>query len=335
MLENFQLFFQTFSLPITVLFGLILGSFANVMIWRIPRGESIIKPASHCPACNHILSWYENIPVLSYLFLRAKCRNCQSPISIRYPIIEILTALFALWGVMHTANTFYEQLFSIFVSPFIISLIIIDIETLELPDSLVFTVGGIGLLFVGLTNGWVNIIPTLTTASFLIALSILLWWIWSSPDDKEDNTEEYAPTISERLMWGGGGFLLGLSFTIVGVAGQIVFPSFISLWGMLAGSGVLLTLWGFFLFLKGSEYVGIGDIKLMGVIGIPFGPYVVLLGFAFSAMIGIVIWLTLHLFRNQKSTQPFPFGPALILGVWCSWLYGEKIIDWYFNLFLS
>jgi len=79
---------------LTVL-GLAVGSFLNVVIYRLPRGESIAWPASHCTTCNRTLGWYENIPVLSWAALRGRCRTCRSPISIRYPIVELITgALF-------------------------------------------------------------------------------------------------------------------------------------------------------------------------------------------------------------------------------------------------
>jgi len=74
------------------LFGLALGSFLNVCIARLPRGESIISPRSHCPQCNHPVRWYDNIPVLSFLLLRGRCRDCRAPISIIYPTVELLTA---------------------------------------------------------------------------------------------------------------------------------------------------------------------------------------------------------------------------------------------------
>ena len=75
------------------LFGLCFGSFLNVCISRLPRGESIVLPRSHCPRCNHAIRWYDNIPVVSYLFLRGRCRDCHVPISPLYPSVEALTAL--------------------------------------------------------------------------------------------------------------------------------------------------------------------------------------------------------------------------------------------------
>ncbi len=75
------------------LFGLVFGSFLNVCIARLPRGESIVLPRSHCPRCNHAIRWYDNIPLISYLILGAKCRDCRAPISPIYPFIEALTAV--------------------------------------------------------------------------------------------------------------------------------------------------------------------------------------------------------------------------------------------------
>ena len=74
-------------------FGLLFGSFLNVCIARLPRGESIVLPRSHCPRCNHAIRWYDNIPLISYLVLRARCRDCHAPISPLYPTVEALTAL--------------------------------------------------------------------------------------------------------------------------------------------------------------------------------------------------------------------------------------------------
>lgn len=76
---------------IIFILGIVLGSFYNVVGLRLPNGESIVRPGSHCPRCNHKLSWYENIPILSYIFLRGKCKECKCNISIMYPLVEFLT----------------------------------------------------------------------------------------------------------------------------------------------------------------------------------------------------------------------------------------------------
>jgi leader peptidase (prepilin peptidase)/N-methyltransferase len=76
-------------------FGLLFGSFANVLIWRVPRGESIVSPGSHCPRCGHDIRWYDNVPVVSWLVLRGRCRDCGEPIAWRYPAVELASG--ALW----------------------------------------------------------------------------------------------------------------------------------------------------------------------------------------------------------------------------------------------
>src|SRR5689334_11031230 len=73
------------------LLGLLVGSFLNVVIARVPEGMSIVSPRSRCPKCGHAIAWYENIPVFSWLFLRGRCSGCRQPISFRYPAIELLT----------------------------------------------------------------------------------------------------------------------------------------------------------------------------------------------------------------------------------------------------
>ena len=88
---------------IIFIIGLVIGSFSNVCIYRIPRNESVVFPASHCPACSQPIKWYDNIPLLSYLILKGKCRYCQIKISAQYPLVEFLTGylnivLFLLYG---------------------------------------------------------------------------------------------------------------------------------------------------------------------------------------------------------------------------------------------
>src|SRR6185436_2706425 len=81
--------------------GSCVGSFLNVVVWRLPRGESLVTPGSHCPKCQHALAWYDNIPVLGWIMLRGKCRYCKAGISARYPTIEAITGgIFALYYVL-------------------------------------------------------------------------------------------------------------------------------------------------------------------------------------------------------------------------------------------
>ncbi|MCX7834621.1 MAG: prepilin peptidase [bacterium] len=336
MAEVYKDFFQTYIFLFVIIFGLILGSFANVLIWRVPRKLSIIKPKSHCPKCNHLLKWYENIPILSYLFLKGKCSNCHTSISFRYPMVELATVGLALWPALRWQGELLPIGYALFASPILIALIVIDWEFLELPDTLVFSLGVIGIVNVAIANGSLNLIATLVVTTSFLLISGLLWWMWRRPStqnevNEEEEDEHLEPSLNDRLLWGGGAFLLGAVATVGSIIGNIHFSSFISLWGMLTGSGLLLTLWGVFVFLKGEEYIGLGDVKLMGALGIPMGPYVMLLSFVISAVIGIVTWCIGKWFSKHSSTQPFAYGPALILGVWISWMYGQQWIEWYLN----
>ena len=119
---------------IIIILGLVLGSFYNVVGLRIPNGESIIKPGSHCPKCNHKLSWYENIPVLSYIFLGGKCKNCKQKISIIYPIIEILTSF--LFYISYKIFGLSEEFFiSLVISSLVVIIFVSDSKYMIISDS--------------------------------------------------------------------------------------------------------------------------------------------------------------------------------------------------------
>ena len=114
-------------------FGAIVGSFLNVVIHRYPREESIVFPPSHCPRCNVRIAWYDNVPIVSYLILLARCRSCRMPISPRYPLVELANALFYLAIYLRTGVTIAFPLVAAIVS-MIIVLIYIDADIQILPD---------------------------------------------------------------------------------------------------------------------------------------------------------------------------------------------------------
>lgn len=125
-------------------FGLVFGSFANVVIWRFPRGESLSAPPSHCPACEHPIRWRDNIPLFSWALLRGTCRDCGSPISPRYPAIELSTAL--LWLACGVRFGFSAQaIVAIFMCYLLLILSAIDLDSLRLPNALVAILGLGGL----------------------------------------------------------------------------------------------------------------------------------------------------------------------------------------------
>jgi leader peptidase (prepilin peptidase)/N-methyltransferase len=128
--------FVAFYLVCLGAFGLLFGSFANVLVWRVPRGESIVSPGSHCPKCGHPIRWYDNIPVVSWLALGRRCRDCGEPISWRYPAVELASgALWVIAGWRWGFSTLTPLAIVFFYM--LLVLAVVDIDTRRLPTPLV------------------------------------------------------------------------------------------------------------------------------------------------------------------------------------------------------
>ena len=140
-------------------FGLIIGSFLNVVIWRLPRGESLSVPGSACPNCHHPIRWWDNIPVVSWLVLRAKCRDCGEPISARYPAVELATGLFftgvLVWALNGGIPKDNEVAFLVALAAFLylaaisVALTMIDLDTHTLPNKIVLPAYIVGAVLLG------------------------------------------------------------------------------------------------------------------------------------------------------------------------------------------
>ncbi|MGC8966367.1 MAG: prepilin peptidase [Caldimicrobium sp.] len=140
---------STQELIFIILLGLSFGSFLNVVIYRLPRGESLLVPSSHCPKCRKPLKWYHNIPILSYLFLRGRCAYCGEKISLQYPLVELLTSALLL-SLYVKYKPLYGWLSFGFLSFFVLILIavfFIDLKHKEIPDLLTFSLILAGWLF--------------------------------------------------------------------------------------------------------------------------------------------------------------------------------------------
>ncbi|HEV8176802.1 MAG TPA: prepilin peptidase [Gemmatimonadales bacterium] len=162
-----------FEIAVAALFGALIGSFLNVCIlrWGAEPKESIIKPASHCPRCGRGLAWYENIPVVSWLLLRARCRGCGEPISMMYPLIELATA--GIWAYMAWRHGLtIEALRGAAFFTILLGIAMTDARRYIIPDE--FSWGGlaIGLLF-SLAGGK----PGLVTAVIGAAVGFGLLWL--------------------------------------------------------------------------------------------------------------------------------------------------------------
>lgn len=136
-----------FLFPIlNFIFGTVVGSFLNVVIYRLPRNESIINPPSHCPSCGKRLAWYDLVPILSFIILRGKCRYCGAKISLKYPLIEAITGLtFVLIG-LKTGFSINFPFYLLFAST-LISIAFIDLFEGVVPDAVVILGIIVGLLF--------------------------------------------------------------------------------------------------------------------------------------------------------------------------------------------
>ena len=160
--------------PIAVVFGLVMGSFYNVLIYRLPRKISIINPKwSFCPVCNHTLAWKDNVPILSYVLLKGKCRYCGAHISLRYPIVEALTASLFFVSVYLTNNVVnLMALWMLFSAGLVAGAI--DFEYMLIPDSMVI-VTAIGGGLWSWNHG--HLFLSLITAAFAFGAFLLIYLI--------------------------------------------------------------------------------------------------------------------------------------------------------------
>lgn len=144
---------QSILIVFAFIFGSCLGSFLNVCIWRIPLGESVVIVPSHCPKCNHKIRWFDNVPVIGYLALGGKCRDCKAPISPRYIIMELLVgALFTIqaWMIWMSGSALYWVFAVIIMLSVAVPCAFIDVEYRKLPDKLTYFGMIAGVLF-----GWI------------------------------------------------------------------------------------------------------------------------------------------------------------------------------------
>lgn len=284
------------GLACTLVLGLLVGSFLNVVIYRLPKmmerdwqqqcrdfltddGDiatlpahnskqepfNLMVPASSCPHCGHKIKPWENIPVISYLFLRGKCSNCKAKISARYPIIELVTGLLSV-AVIYYVGVNWSGLAAFIFTWSLIALTMIDFDTYLLPDD-----------------------------------------------------------ITLPLLW------LGLIANSFGAFTDL--PS--ALWGAIAGYLALWSVYKVFKLVTGKEGMGYGDFKLLAALGAWMGwqmlPQIILL----SSLVGAVIGISMIVMRGRDKNIPIPFGPYLAIAGWIAFVWGDTINQSYLKLFVS
>ncbi|MGD0497313.1 MAG: prepilin peptidase [Bryobacteraceae bacterium] len=181
------------------LFGLAIGSFLNVCIYRWPRDLSVVRPRSHCPACEKTIAWYDNIPLLSYALLGGRCRHCRARISIRYPVVELTTGLLFAYFALQGGPILAALKMCVFAA-ILTGLVFSDLEERILPDE--FTLGGTlaGLAFAGF-------VPTGISAGAPESSGQILYWILGvNPSARVDSLLEsvLGAALPAAFLWAGG-----------------------------------------------------------------------------------------------------------------------------------
>ncbi|HUK30319.1 MAG TPA: prepilin peptidase [Candidatus Acidoferrum sp.] len=265
------------------LIGLLIGSFLNVCILRIPKGESIVNPPSHCPKCNKPIKPYDNIPVLSWLILGGKCRNCKTRISAMYPAIELLTGVLFLLCYRIFGLTLDGAKWAIFCA-LIIVLIATDIRERILPNL-------------------VNL------AGFVIGLVISLFTL---------------PTDGAALWLSNHLFDFPPPRSAISVVDALV--------GSFAGAGLLWIVGEGYFRLRGKEGMGLGDVKMMGMVGVFLGLKRTLLTVLAGSLLGSVIGIIIVLATRKGRDYELPFGAFLGAGALLTVFFGSPLLAWYQSL---
>jgi leader peptidase (prepilin peptidase)/N-methyltransferase len=236
-------------------FGAVIGSFLNVVAYRLPRGESLLTPASRCPSCETPVKPYDNVPIFGWLALRGRCRSCHTAISARYPVVELATALCAVLVVL-VKHSVHDIALGLTLVAILVPVALIDFEHRIIPNKI-----------------------TLPAAIAAIAIGLV-----TKPSG-----------VPEQLIAGiaAGGFLLIFA---------LAYP-------------------------KG---MGMGDVKLAGVLGLFLGraaAVAVLGGVFMAAVAGALIMTRLGVAKGRKTA--LPFGPFLALGGLVALVVGVPIVHWY------
>ncbi len=271
------------ALPIDIfvfLFGLVIGSFLNVCIVRIPEQKSIVSPASACPKCGAAVRPYDNIPVVSYLVLRGKCRSCKAAISWMYPVVELLNALLFLACYLAFGLTAEALKWAIF-SSLLIVLVFTDLRERILPDAVNFTGFGLALVLSLFTR------PTDGTALFIA-----------------NHLFAFPPPTP----------VLSLVDSLLGAA---------------AGSGFLWLVSEAYFRLRGREGMGLGDVKMMLMVGAFLGVERTLLTIFAGSLLGSVLGVAFILARRKDSDYELPFGTFLGMAALLIVFFGTPLVNWY------
>lgn len=235
------------------IFGLIVGSFLNVCIYRIPKKLSIVLPRSFCPKCKTTIKAWENIPIISYIILGGKCSNCKESISVRYPLVEVLTAVMFLlvWHNLWFDLSLYRMLLNLFFVSILIIITFIDLDYLLIHDKITYPVIIIGLILQSIFSSLSQAIIGFFIGGGIIYLFILLGKLFYGQDGMGGGDVKLGALIGVYLGWK----MTFLSIFLACVVGSII-------------SGILIMLKK----KKRSDYIAFGPFMALGaVVALFFG----------------------------------------------------------------
>ena len=239
-------------------FGLCIGSFLNVVIYRLPLGQSLATPPSRCRKCGYSLRWFDNIPVLSWAFLRGRCRKCGIPVSWQYPVVELVT-------------------------------------------------GALFVLVVWLTPPG----PLLASRLLLVCALIALFGI--------DLEHQILPNVITLP-----GIVIGLMLSVIAPPG--IKDAAI---GVLVGGGLLYAIAGAYYLWRREEGMGMGDVKMLAMLGAFLGWKAVLVTVILASFAGAVVGLAMMAAQRGSMKYALPFGTFLAIGAVIAMFVGEPLVTWY------
>jgi len=296
--------------------GLLLGSFLNVCIVRVPRGESVVRPGSRCVLCGRAVRWFDNVPVVSWLVLRGKCRDCGVGISWRYPVVELAVGL---WGLDVAGRLWQVQWLKIdgwmlvpayeiqtagfaILGWLLIGLIAIDWEWQRLPDA--FTLSGIAV------------------GMFLVCLQA----VFLEPHQDQivlNATHQLRMSSPGSFAAKGNVFLTGPEALIFGRLAAVFFAAQI----------LLIVRWTYMAVRK-REGLGLGDVKMLAMVAAFLGFWPAVLTLFLGTMLAAGYGLVLMARGRAGALTRLPLGSFLGLAGLMTALFGDGVIGWYLGLLM-
>ena len=329
--------------PAGMIVAALLGSFLNVCISRLPRGESIVLPASHCPLCQSPIHPADNIPLVSYVLLGGRCRACGATISWRYPVVEALAVVLGalvMWQLGPTWQALRVFLFALVM----VATAFTDLETRKIPDRITLPAVGAACVLApeGLSRGSLGAV-----VGALVAAAAVVLRGQPAPTDApappaQEGEEELDPAERHRLdvYWAGAwGALIGRQLAVVNLAAfrasdwPLTFRILNQVDGVTAGCIVtgglfFLVAWVSYAVLGRTGLAG-GDIKLAGLIGAGLGAGGGLLAAFVGIMLGGTVAAVLLVSGRRRFGDYVPFGPFLAAGGIVAAIWGRPIMEWY------